>query len=319
MEQKKEIPQPLMVTIRCCTFNHEPYIRDCLEGFVMQKTNFRFEAIVHDDASTDGIAAIIKEYAEKYPDIIKPIFETENQYSKHDGSLGRIMNEHTHGKYVAYCEGDDYWIDQLKLQKQVDFLEAHPDYSMCCSNYSVCDANNKILRTFNRKQHEITIDNLLSANEIGTLTVVYRRALIEDYNPPYKGLKLGDYPLWFHLVMKGKCMCLPDVMASYRELPESASHSVDKRKLLLFEYDVLKIIDYYATLLNKKAQVNENVKERMTQVLNTCFHYGYIKLLPNAFYKLLKQYGGYDLRARAFRLALKTKVLYQLSKCLKKW
>ena len=71
MEQKKEIPQPLMVTIRCCTFNHEPYIRDCLEGFVMQKTNFRFEAIVHDDASTDGTAAIIKEYAEKYPDIIK--------------------------------------------------------------------------------------------------------------------------------------------------------------------------------------------------------------------------------------------------------
>ena len=85
------------------------------------------------------------------------------------------------------------------------------------------------------------------------------------------------------------------------------------------KYDIFKIIDYYATLLNKKEQVNENVKERMTQVLNTCFHYGYIKLLPNAFYKLLKQYGGYDLRARAFRLALKTKVLYQLSKCLKKW
>lgn len=131
MEQNKQNEQPLMVTIRCITYNHEPYIRDCLEGFVMQQTNFRFEAIVHDDASTDGTAAIIKEYAEKYPDIIKPIFETENQYSKHDGSLNRIMNEHTHGKYVAYCEGDDYWIDPLKLQKQVDFLEEHPDYSMC--------------------------------------------------------------------------------------------------------------------------------------------------------------------------------------------
>ena len=81
--------EPLMVTILCLVYNHESYIRQCLEGFVMQKTNFRFEAIVHDDASTDGTAAIIREYAEKYPDINKPIFETENQYSKGDGSLGR--------------------------------------------------------------------------------------------------------------------------------------------------------------------------------------------------------------------------------------
>lgn len=118
---------PLMVTIRCVAYNHEPYIRECLEGFVMQKTNFRFEAIVHDDASTDGTANIIREYAEKYPDIIKPIFETENQYSKRDGSLRRIMNSHMKGKYIAMCEGDDYWIDPYKLQKQVDYLEKHAE------------------------------------------------------------------------------------------------------------------------------------------------------------------------------------------------
>ena len=131
--------QPLMVTIRCITYNHEPYIRQCLEGFVMQKTNFRFEAIVHDDASTDGTAAIIREYAEKYPDIIKPIYETENQYSKRDGSLRRIMDAHTHGKYVAMCEGDDYWIDPLKLQKQVDFLEDNPEYGMVHTNFRIFD------------------------------------------------------------------------------------------------------------------------------------------------------------------------------------
>ena len=121
-KQDKDNQQPLMVSIRCAVYNHEPYIRKCLEGFVMQKTNFRFEAIVHDDASTDGSAAIIKEFAEKYPDIIKPILETENQYSKQDGSLGRIMDESCHGKYIAFCEGDDYWTDPLKLQKQIDFL-----------------------------------------------------------------------------------------------------------------------------------------------------------------------------------------------------
>lgn len=138
MEQKETIQhpdtRPLMVSIRCATYNHEPYIRQCLEGFVMQKTNFRFEAIVHDDASTDGTAAIVREYAEKYPDIIKPIYETENLYSKHDGSIRRIMNEACKGKYIALCEGDDYWTDPNKLQKQIDFLEQNPEYSMCFHN-----------------------------------------------------------------------------------------------------------------------------------------------------------------------------------------
>ena len=151
MEQNKDIQQPLMVTIRCIAYNQEPYIRDCLEGFVMQQTNFRFEAIVHDDASTDGTAAIIKEYAEKYPDIIKPILETENQYSKHDGSLERIMNEHIHGKYVAYCEGDDYWIDPLKLQKQVDFLEEHPDISLSVCRFNLLNQNDKSIKLFENK------------------------------------------------------------------------------------------------------------------------------------------------------------------------
>ncbi len=110
----------------------------------MQKTNFPFVAIVHDDASTDGTAAIIKEYAEKYPDIIKPIYETENQYSKRDGSLTRIMKEAceaTGAKYIAMCEGDDYWTDPLKLQKQVDFLESHPDYGMCYTDFDGYDVD----------------------------------------------------------------------------------------------------------------------------------------------------------------------------------
>ena len=121
------------VSVLCMVYNHELFLRQCLDGFVMQKTNFPFEAIVHDDASTDGSAAIIREYAEKYPDIIKPIYESENQFSKQDGSLERIMDDamHPDTKYIAICEGDDYWTDPEKLQLQVDFLENHPDYTMC--------------------------------------------------------------------------------------------------------------------------------------------------------------------------------------------
>ena len=122
-----------LVSIRCMVYNHEPYLRQCLDGFVMQQTSFPFEAIVHDDASTDGSAAIILEYAERYPDIIKPIIETENQYSKEDGSIRRILDAamHPDSKYIALCEGDDYWTDPQKLQIQVSFLEQHPDWFLC--------------------------------------------------------------------------------------------------------------------------------------------------------------------------------------------
>lgn len=140
--------EPILVAIHCLVYNHEPYLRDCFEGFVMQKTNFRFVAIVHDDVSTDGSAAIIREYEEKYPDIFKPIYETENQWSKHDGSLERIMNkaiDATGAKYVAMCEGDDYWTDPLKLQKQVDFLEEHEEFSLCCHGYSILNVDKRTM------------------------------------------------------------------------------------------------------------------------------------------------------------------------------
>ena len=124
--------QPTVI-VWCLTYNQKGFIRDALDGFVMQQTNFPFEVVVHDDASTDGTTDIVMEYAERYPEIIKPMVETENQWQK--GGLKHIisiMNEqHRRGKYIAFCEGDDYWIDPNKLQRQVDFLESNPDYSMC--------------------------------------------------------------------------------------------------------------------------------------------------------------------------------------------
>lgn len=126
--------EPLMVSIECTVYNHEPFLRKCLDGFVMQETNFRFEAIVHDDASTDGSDLIIKEYADKYPAIIKPIFEKENQFSKSVIEMRKLIVSHLHGKYIAICEGDDYWTDPLKLQKQVAYLETHESVNICVHN-----------------------------------------------------------------------------------------------------------------------------------------------------------------------------------------
>jgi glycosyltransferase involved in cell wall biosynthesis len=117
-----------LVSICCITYNHEKYIQQCLEGFLIQKTTFLFEILIHDDASTDRTADIIREYETKYPDIIKPIYQTENQYSK-GVIVSAVYNwPRAKGKYIALCEGDDYWIDSYKLQKQVDFMEANPEY-----------------------------------------------------------------------------------------------------------------------------------------------------------------------------------------------
>lgn len=119
------------VSILCLTYNHEKYIRQCLDGFIMQKTNFPFEVIVHDDASTDNTVAIVREYEEKYPDIIKPIYETDNQYSKGVKITATIMFPKAKGKYLAFCEGDDFWVDPLKLQKQYDAMEQNSDCHLC--------------------------------------------------------------------------------------------------------------------------------------------------------------------------------------------
>lgn len=121
----------IMVSVVCDVYNHEPYLRQCLDGFVIQKTNFKIEVLVHDDASTDKSAEIIMEYTNKYPDIVKPILQQENQYSRGVGIWKTYQFPRVAGKYVAICEGDDYWTDPLKLQKQVDYLETHPNFSMC--------------------------------------------------------------------------------------------------------------------------------------------------------------------------------------------
>src|SRR5690554_3523732 len=102
-----------IVSIQCITYNHENYIRDAIEGFLMQKTTFPVEVLIHDDASNDSTSDIIRVYESRFPNLIKPIYQTENQYSKKRGLISKIQNDRSKGKYIAKCEGDDYWIDSL--------------------------------------------------------------------------------------------------------------------------------------------------------------------------------------------------------------
>lgn len=259
----------IMVTIQCTTYNHEPYIRQCLEGFIMQKTNFRFEAIVHDDASTDGTAAIIKEYAEKYPNIIKPIIETENQYSKHDGSIRRIMNEHTHGKYIAICEGDDYWIDPLKLQKQVDVLETDSSIGMVYTKVKLYDdSKRKVIGSFGGSY--LTFEKLIQKNTIPTLSVLVRTNLVLTYqqeiHPEKYSWKMGDYPMWLWVSHESKIYFLSEETGVYRVLSESASHSKNPVSLVSFIISVYDIKKYFSSIY-LPALINHIEQERMWWLL----------------------------------------------------
>lgn len=221
--------EPLL-SIKCLVYNHEPFLRQCLDGFVMQKTNFPFEAIVHDDASTDGSAAIIREYAEKYPDIIKPIYETENQYSKRDGSIGRIIDKTMcpNTRYIAYCEGDDYWTDPDKLQIQVDFLESHPDFVICshdCIDYDENTHKFAELSQWGRSRfddntnyeiEEYTLDNYFKAWWTQPLSCVYRRG---PYNEEIKnkGFSSAIDDIYYYVVLQhGKGAFLKRLMGVYR-------------------------------------------------------------------------------------------------------
>lgn len=210
----------VMVTVRCLVYNHEPYIRNALDGFVMQKTNFRFEVIVHDDCSTDHSADIIREYEKKYPDIIKPIYETENQYSK--GPLSKMRDKilaETRGKYIALCEGDDYWTDPYKLQKQVDFLESHPEYTLCFHTVAI-EENGVITRDDNKGKlpRDFSVDEVIQGGGgfMGTCSLAYRAKGHDHMLNFQKVANIGDYPLQIRLALEGKVHYIPDKMGVYR-------------------------------------------------------------------------------------------------------
>ena len=224
----------VMVSVKCITYNHADYIKKALEGFVNQKTDFRYEVIIHDDCSTDGTDLIIKEYAIKYPSIIKPIFETENQYHKKDGSIGRILRRHTRGKYIAMCEGDDYWIDPFKLQKQVDFLESHPDYSMIATN-CLYDRNGNmqpgswnVQYDYDPEFKEVVFNGGLF---LATTSLLTRAKYYPNRPPEVTSQYVGDYPLQIYFAYIGKVRIINDITCVYRLMSQGSWSSMQVKGL----------------------------------------------------------------------------------------
>ncbi len=208
-----------LVSICSITYNHAPFIRQCLDGFLMQQTNFPIEIIINDDCSTDGTTEIIREYAEKYPDKIFPIFHEENLYSQGvRGMAQKFVYPKARGKYIATCEGDDYWTDPLKLQKQVDFLESHPDYSMCCHKAEVVyegvpQSDSKLYEHI--RDNELSAARIMLPPAIPTASMMVRSVVAREC-PVHKDFHAGDVVLQAHALVKGRVFGMSEVMSVYR-------------------------------------------------------------------------------------------------------
>lgn len=273
IKEKCERIKPV-VEIRCFTYNQSTYIKDALEGFVKQRTSFPFVAIVHDDASDDGTAEIIKQYANSYPDIILPIIEEENQYSKKDGSLGNVIREASKtigSKYIAWCEGDDYWIDPLKLQTQVDFLEMHPDYGMCYTKVKRYIEKAKCFKDIWGGENT-SFAQLIKKNTIPTLTVLIKSDTYRLYNsqikPENHNWKMGDYPIWLYCAHESKVGFLDITTGVYRVLENSASHHKNYLSRLEFSLSGNSILSYFLNYFNEDTEEKDCVD----------FHISYIEM-----------------------------------------
>ncbi len=212
-----------LISIVCITYNHELYIKDAIEGFLKQETNFPFEIIIHDDASTDRTVEIIKSYTQKYQNIIKPIFQKENQFSQYRKNALLIAISYAKGEYIACCEGDDYWIDSQKLNFQITEMQ----------NNSECDISfHPILRRCaNGKKREKILSNHADHNKIfttrqvilgeggfcPTVSLVVKTTLFKSLPEWFLDVPIGDYFLQILASLSGGALYINKVMSVYRE------------------------------------------------------------------------------------------------------
>lgn len=211
----------IKVSVICLAYNHEKYIRDALESFIMQKTSFCYEVLVHDDASTDDTAKIIKEYEEKYPEIIKGIYQTENQHSKKIRISDTFLIPRAQGKYAAFCEGDDFWISPDKLQMQYDYMEAHPECSLCISNAKMIEASsgkekNSILHPVKEGRIVSTEEVIAGGGGYCATNSIFTRTVYLLNKPSYFSILSIDLVLQMYLASMGTTYCFSDELSAYR-------------------------------------------------------------------------------------------------------
>lgn len=281
--------QNYKVLVRCFTYNQSQYIEDALNGFAIQQTNFPFVCLVVDDCSTDGEQDVISSWLYRECDmkraqfidiptahivIVTHILNSNctmavyllktNLYKQKEQKMAHVSPWRNHCEYEALCEGDDYWIDPLKLQKQVDYLEKHPECGLVHAKAKMFNQkNNKFCHKLLGKSFD-DFGELILENKIVTNTVLCREGILNSYRQEsstwkHKEWLMGDYPLWLYFAHKSKVHMLDDVVSVYRVLEESASHSKDLNQLIAFLDSIFNIQSFFANLYNMDSQTKTSI------------------------------------------------------------
>lgn len=260
-----------IVSVCIQTYQHSPYIKECLEGVLMQQTNFPFEILLGEDDSTDGTREICIEYAKRNPEKIRLFLHSRENNIKINGSpTGRfnfIYNLNSvRGKYIALCEGDDYWTDPFKLQKQVDFLEENPEYGLIHGDCNfLYEKDKKTLFSANKflglgfdynEDTEKLFDVLIDASyKIRTATVMFRKKIYDDIKDDLALISgkflMGDTPLWLLLSRRGKFHYFQDVFATYRISNNTASRPNSTKRKIRFVLSGLEMRIYFLKKFKK--------------------------------------------------------------------
>jgi glycosyltransferase involved in cell wall biosynthesis len=253
MASWKGEPGRAAVSICCTAYNHGAYIYNALEGFLIQKTDFAFEVLIYDDASTDETREIIKQYQKLYPEIIKPIYAKENQYS-----LGKRVNaefnfSRARGDYIALCEGDDFWVDANKLQIQKDFLDKNPEYVICYTDSRPFDESGILDIDYGGAKWDLSSLDLQRATPIFTLTAFFRNVL-GPMPREFCNVRYGDLAIWSLLGAHGRGKFLSSIEPSMYRVHSGGLDSMQptKRRLQMRLETLMGLYSYYLRRSNSE-------------------------------------------------------------------
>lgn len=278
-----------LLTIYCLTYNHEKYLKKTLDGFVNQKVDFKYKVIVHDDASTDRTQKIMKEYEQRYPSLFLMIYQTQNQYSKGVKIKKEIIEPLVDSKYVACCEGDDYWCDSGKLQMQIDYMESHPDCSLCVHDtLQINEAGESLGRLFNGKKSDTDyyMKDILKAGGGGLFQLssyLGKRDVLLNVPDELSIKGIGDLPMAIHACYKGYIHYIGRVMSCYRVgVPTSWSITNDSgEKRIVHGHNLLEGIDRIDSYTGKKYGKVIDIAKGEALVILYRYEYGWKKLVKN--------------------------------------